>query len=177
MPFGSDVVPEECMTIATSSARAARALVRRVLGDQLVERARGRQRDELRRRAARPARTWRSPVAAEPDDRAGAGLPARAPTSWATLNIGGSGASTTPRCRQPSTATAASIEWRPSSTTTSPGCTPAGGEARGERDGGAAQFRVRHGAVVEHERDLVRAPLRARGEVLPQVPGRQWPSA
>ena len=33
--------------------------------------------------------------------------------SWVSLNIGGSGAITTPRCMQPSIATAASIEWRP----------------------------------------------------------------
>jgi hypothetical protein len=62
-------------------------------------------------------------VAAEAEQRRRAGLLSSA-ESWVSLNIGGSGAITTPLCKQPSIATAASIEWRPRRITTSPGCTP-----------------------------------------------------
>ena len=52
-------------------------------------------------------------LAAEGDDRPSRASASLSADSCVTLNIGGSGASTTPRCRHPSIATAASIEWRP----------------------------------------------------------------
>jgi hypothetical protein len=46
---------------------------------------------------------------------------------------------------------------------------PAGGQARGERDGRPPQLGVGDAPVVEHQRDLVRALVRAGREVAPEI--------
>ena len=116
-----------------------------------------------------PRGTWRSPSRRRRSRSPSRASARPAPPSASALNIGGSGASTTPRCRQPSIATAASIEWRPSRITTSPGSTPSSAEPVRDGDRGAAQLRVGHRAVVEHQGHAVGVLVRARVEVAPQV--------
>ena len=169
MPFGSDVVPEEWMTTRDVVGVAGRAFVRRVLGEQGVERVRP-ERDErvdvLRDVLARGDLA----VAAERDDRAGAGLPAH------RLDLGGVEHR---RQRREHGAAVQAAEHRdggldrvaPEQDDDVARLHAGGGEPRGERERRAAQFRVRHGAVVEHERRRAGPRCGARGEVLPQVPG------
>ena len=116
-----------------------------------------------------PRGTWRSPCRRRSSRSRSRASARPAPTSAVSLNIGGSGASTTPRCRQPSIATAASIEWRPSRITTSPGLMPRLREAVGDAERGAAELGVGDAPVVQHQRDAVGVLLRARVEIAPEV--------
>ena len=83
------------------------------------------------------------------------------------LNIGGSGASTTPRCKQPSIATADSIEWRPEQDHDVPGADAGVREAMRDGDGGATKLGVGDFAILEHERDAVGVLARPSVEFTP----------
>ena len=121
MPFGAEVVPEECMTIARSSASrvlrssgASSAISSSIVSGRSVIRS-----STSCAASSHFAISFSPPKQTMPLAR----VWLLSADSCVMLNIGGSGASTTPRCRHPSSATAASIEWRPSRITTSPGAT------------------------------------------------------
>ena len=126
--------------------RRGAACARRPGGPAPTRRRRPRAATRQQRQAiARHLRgTWRSPSRRRSSRSRVARVCSISADICCSLNIGGSGASTTPRCRQPSIATAASIEWRPSRITTSPGSMPGVGQAVGDGDGRAAQLRVGH---------------------------------
>ena len=163
MPFGADVVPDECRTRARASAwRASRSSLSSWMGSSGAT---------VKSGSRSPATSRHLAISFSPPKLtiAFASVCSTSAAICVWLNIGGSGASTTPRCRQPSIATAASIEWRPSRTTTSTGADPGLGEAIGERDRGAAQLAVGHLALIEHERHAVGVLVRARIEIAPQI--------
>ena len=108
MPFGAAVVPEECMTIAMSSAR--RSLRSSTASSSISSSTVAGS--SVKSRSTREAACSHLAISFSPPKptSAFARVCSASAASWVTLNIGGRGASTTPRCRQPSIATAASIE-------------------------------------------------------------------
>ena len=171
MPFGADVVPEECRTMARRRRRAASRSAGRSLGRPASSTCSGATLEQQRHLARPPRGTSRSPSRRRRRRSPVAlRLGERVPRAASALNIGGSGASTTPRCRQPSIATAASIEWRPSRITTSPGSTPR--PRAGARPRRAARLQLRRSVTSRSSRiSATRSGCSsARAvEVLPQV--------
>ena len=97
MPLGSDVVPDECSTNATSSASRGDAVGRRVLGDQRLASMSGRIASTNANACAAACALGDLALAAEREQALGARLREPARQSWVSLNIGGSGARTAPR--------------------------------------------------------------------------------
>ena len=168
MPFGSDVVPEEWMTTATSSAsRAVRSS-----GASSASRSStcsGAERDE---RVDVCATCSHLAISRSPPNA----TIARAPVCRLTADeLGGVEHR---RQRREHGAAVQAAEQRdggldrvaPEQDDGVARLHAGGGEPRGQRERRAAQLRVGDGAVVEHERRLAGPRCGARGEVLPQVP-------
>ena len=176
MPFGADVVPDECMTIAMSSASALAALVGRVLGDQLVQRVAGSRSDSSSTSGAACSHLAISFSPPKPTIAFARVWPTSA-ESCADVEHR--------RQRREHDAAVQAAEHRDRGLDRVAAeqhdhvarLHRAGGQPRGQRDGGAAQLVVGDAPVVEDQRDLVRAARARAREVAPQVARSPVPSA